>query len=992
MAMTTAQRTDAYRFFAIAFNAAPGATYMSQLYDAYTAGMTTQQIVNVYTTKPQFLATYPTYLSDTDFATKLVNNIVKASATDAAKAQAVSDIVASLGLGQSRGDVIYTIFNNLANKLPTDADWGATAKQMANQVVVAQYYTETLVGDSTNLATLQSVISNVTNTSDVSTPDKILALIPGGAGVGQTYTLTAGADSFTGGAGNDTFNAGASNTWSAFDSIDGGSGTDTMTVLTTGTTAPGGVTLKNVEILTVNTSGAGYTIDSTGYTGLTTLNVNDADTGAGAVAVTAASTTTLTINNSGTGTLDVVGGGGNLSLGNGAGAVTVGGTTVVNAYTSATVVGGSTVQIHDNKTTAQNDGTTLTSVSLKGNTGAAQVWGNGVTSLTLDSEAQNATITSAAGTRALTVNLKTVTGGTVADAEATTLTVKATTGNSSAVTLNAAKATTVAIDATGATLGVADVNIAAATSLTITGDKKTTIGAMSTVTALTSVDASAATGGTTITPALGAGVAYTGGSGVDTITTTTGATKAIATGAGNDVVTYGGPVGTGGSINGGDGTDTIQMTAAQAVTATGSTTFKAAVTNFEVLKLSAATGAAAAINMANAGTGVNTLSIAGATVGALTVTGAAADFTLEQRALTSFASSVALASDTGTSDNVNLKYTAADGFTSTAAITIANVESLKITTTDADTTAQTAVIVTPITAAAATTVTVGGDMGVSLIGGMTQTTLTSLDASGLTASGAFGGLTWTSGALAAAATVKGGAAGTNTIDFSAATKAVTYTGGTGADTLNFASANTQANVIDLGNGTNTVNGGTNANGNNTITGGTGADTIKVGTGGNTISTGAGNDVVEIGASTALNTVDVGTGTDTVTLKGIQSAAGYYTTITGMSAGDIIDISAVIGTANALSAQTAMGSKITLGGAASFANYLDAAAASTLDVGADSNLDATVIKWFQFGGNTYIVEDTSVTATFKDGSDSVVCLTGTVDLSSSTIASGVITLV
>ena len=49
MAMTTQQQTDAYRFFAIAFGAAPGVTYMNQIADAYAAGMTTKQIVNVYT-------------------------------------------------------------------------------------------------------------------------------------------------------------------------------------------------------------------------------------------------------------------------------------------------------------------------------------------------------------------------------------------------------------------------------------------------------------------------------------------------------------------------------------------------------------------------------------------------------------------------------------------------------------------------------------------------------------------------------------------------------------------------------------------------------------------------------------------------------------------------------------------------------------------------------------------------------------------------------
>jgi S-layer protein len=426
------------------------------------------------------------------------------------------------------------------------------------------------------------------------------------------------------------------------------------------------------------------------------------------------------------------------------------------------------------------------------------------------------------------------------------------------------------------------------------------------------------------------------------------------------------------------------MTAAQAVTATGSTTFAANVSNFEVLRLSAATGAAAAINMANAD-GINNLSIAGATVGALTVTNAAANFTLTQRALTSFASSVALAVDTGSSDNVNLVYNAADGFTSSAAFTIANVEQLTITTTDADTTAQTAVIVTPLTATSAATVTVAGNMGISFIGGLTQTTLTSLDASGLTASGAFGGLTWTAGALAASSTIHGGAAGTNTVIFSAANTAstfVTYIGGSGADTIT--GSNGLNNVVTLGDGTNSFT--SVGAGNNTITGGSGIDTITVGTGGNTISTAAGNDIIHIGASAGLNNVNVGTGTDTVILDAIQTASGYYTSVTGMGAGDVVDLSDVTGSSAAVSAQTSMGAAIVLGGSSSFADYLNAACAG------DGNTANTIIKWFQYLGNTYITEDTSAGGAFVNGSDTVISLVGAIDLSSSTLASGVMTIV
>jgi S-layer protein len=260
-----------------------------------------------------------------------------------------------------------------------------------------------------------------------------------------------------------------------------------------------------------------------------------------------------------------------------------------------------------------------------------------------------------------------------------------------------------------------------------------------------------------------------------------------------------------------------------------------------------------------------------------------------------------------------------------------------------------------------------------------------LDASGLTATGAFGGLTWTAGGLAASSVINGAAAGTNTVIFSAANTAttfVTYTGGTGADDIT--GSNGLNNVVNLGNGANSFT--STGAGNNTVTGGTGVDTITVGTGANTISTGAGNDIIHIGAAAGLNTVDVGTGTDTVILDAIQTTSGFYTSITGMSAGDIVDLSNIIGTSAAVSAQVVMGAKITLGGASSFTTYLNAAAAG------DGNTANTVISWFQFNGNTYIVEDTSAAATFQDGADSVIELVGLVTLTTSTIASGVITLV
>jgi len=190
MALTATDKTNLYRFFAIAFDAAPGVTYMTQLADAVAAKMSIEQIVEVFTAKSQFTATYPTFLTNGDFAAKLVDNVVGGSASAAAKAEAVADIEAALSAGWSRGKVIYQVFNNLANKMG-DAKWGGTAAQMANQVAYAQYYTEVLLGDTTDLATLRGVISSVTPTTDI-TPAAINAVLnPPPVVVQPSYALSA---------------------------------------------------------------------------------------------------------------------------------------------------------------------------------------------------------------------------------------------------------------------------------------------------------------------------------------------------------------------------------------------------------------------------------------------------------------------------------------------------------------------------------------------------------------------------------------------------------------------------------------------------------------------------------------------------------------------------------------------------------------------------------------------------------------------------------
>lgn len=148
--------------------------------------------------------------------------------------------------------------------------------------------------------------------------------------------------------------------------------------------------------------------------------------------------------------------------------------------------------------------------------------------------------------------------------------------------------------------------------------------------------------------------------------------------------------------------------------------------------------------------------------------------------------------------------------------------------------------------------------------------------------------------------------------------------------------------------------------------------------------GSGNDTVTIGVLTQAASIDVGSGNDQLKLNGVQTTKLGFASVTGMSVGtgDKIDFSAAKAGGVANTGQTTLGAKIT--GQVSLDAYLDAATAG------DGSTTA-ILSWFQFGGDTYVVQDTSANATFEAGKDSVVKLSGTLELAASAIASGVLSL-
>jgi Ca2+-binding RTX toxin-like protein len=192
--------------------------------------------------------------------------------------------------------------------------------------------------------------------------------------------------------------------------------------------------------------------------------------------------------------------------------------------------------------------------------------------------------------------------------------------------------------------------------------------------------------------------------------------------------------------------------------------------------------------------------------------------TFNQTALLGTAQNVTLsgaAFSAGLTDTFNLGMTGTDGYANAGSLTLADIETLAITTTDSDTTAAATAFDANIDATSVKTVTVTGNAGMTFANSNLGTALTSFNASGVTV----GPVTYTAGALAAAATFTGGAGDDTLSGASSAVAGVTVHGGAGNDTITGSA--TKAS---------TLNGDA---GNDSITGGAAADVIDGGIGTNT---------------------------------------------------------------------------------------------------------------------------------------------------------------
>lgn len=702
----------------------------------------------------------------------------------------------------------------------------------------------------------------------------------------------------------------------------------------------------------------------------------------------------------------------------------VAGTAAVAAVTSSNTVTYGAVRVDGNATAS------VTSVTVNGyasadlgNTGTDL---NALTTLSLANSGGTATVDTSAATLALTVNKVAHTVDLSGAASLKTLNVT-TSGSDSTFPLTAGTVETLtvtgdkAVNLTGSTL-------TALKTVTVSGTAGLTIDASGAN--VTSVNTSATTGTVTATVD-GTKATYTGGAGVDNVTLSAAdPTKAINLGAGDDSLTLANTSDTSTEVlEGGDGTDTLVLTAADAETNSATATFETKINSFERLTIGNA-ASQEVVNLANLddinyvklGTStattaavaqVDTITVGGTIeVGDIftaTINGTTYSFTAATTTVSDIVAGLRAAVVAGAPAGVTVGAAGATTFTLTAN-TAGIAFTSSVSTTESD----------------------GGAADAQTLGVATTTANTGASADGIILNNLANGSTVVlTGAGSVAANIKDATTGTaDVLNVLTTSNGLTEYGLLTAnkvetinitvdDTDNDTTGDTEELIVAADSVTSmtiansgdtvvvngvsqpditklnlTVTGATalatvNASGmkgsfvytaddgTTTVTGGSGAD-ILVGSGsGDTLIGGAGNDVLK---GDNLTTLTGGEGND-IFMMNKPSNVNSYSTITDITAGDVIDLDA----ANAGTVVFSQ-SAVTLASTAVFQDYANAAVNA---LGTDSNNAA----WFQFGGNTYIVQsgDTTSGNDFVNGTDSIIKITGLVDLSTASYNQSIGTL-
>ena len=1007
---TTAVAVETYQFFTGRAPSAAGLDYLvdsttntNDLNDAYYAKFAQENrfinfSINLATGAGEGAAAFAASYGSVSIAQTVATAYDKIIGNAVATAAGV-DVAAAVAYLSRQANIDYlTAFVKANTGLTAAADIDLAVKAALIGEILSAATTSGLGGYAAATTALINDLADGTLSTDNSAGVNILTAYPG-TQASVTTALTTGVDTLALTSANDVINA-TNTTLTNLDSIDGGAGNDTLAItdvvggLNLGTIA--GLKVANVEAATILSVGA-VTADVSGFTGLTSVGVTsvgatsvtaagttavtvtDATQGAGAIAVEGGSSVSVTATSVGTGTITV---GGTTAP---TGAVTVKATEAAGATQGAiAVTGGTSITVTQAATNAVNSTAVFGAVSATGTSATTAVSVSQSAPATADATtagvtASNVTIADANGasaTKAGTIATVTVANAgnvSITDNSLATLNLSGTVGTvgvtsgagftTTALALNLGKGSTGVITAnqyktlnvtTSGAATVANIADSAATTLNVAGTSLLTLTSAAGLTAATTVNVSGAAGLAATLNGLGTLTKVDTTASTGTTTVSIDATKVTYVGgAGADYVTLVGALPTASSVTLGGGDD--RLLGATAITASGSTVVDGGAGSDTV--------ASALINAGNGSMFKNfeVLGLGSNTLDAALLTGST---------ITSL--ELGVNGGTGTFSNVTAAQSLSVTGTATAGTTTLTFSGVS-GSADAYTIGFNAVGASTLAGAStvdASVVSIAGIENVTIASGSASgftknvVSLTDANARTLTITGSQGAQVTFTGAFGTA-----GTNGLSSINASAATGIInvdTTTGTVGIATAGLTVTSGSANdVLKFGSAV-------------TVSSGAGNDTITLG-GASTVDAGLGNDTIITSAHASA--ITLGGGTDSVNVALSLSAANMTTIVDTIGAGDSL-------TFVNQGTETFNATAINVNTATTLAQALDLAAQSA--TGATN----AGITWFQYGGNTYVVEDitTNAAGTFA-ATDIVVKLTGLIDLSTASGAgTHVITLV
>jgi Domain of unknown function (DUF4214) len=258
MAITVAMRTQVSQLYVSLFGRAPDGEGLGFWVAALDGGMTIAQIAeSMYNTAPA-RNYYPAFATNQEIVSTFYQNVLGRPAD----AEGLAFWTAELQAAPSKGAFFTKLLNNVVNYTGTDAAGLKSQALFLNKVAVAQFYGET----NGNVAGATVALNGVTELA--ASVDAAKAAIVGGSD--QTFMLTAGFDSFVGnnkgGAADDQYlgavnsaysSTGTQTTFNPGDAIDGGTGANTLRLFMDQGAIADGTNVSNIQTLDLRLNAGG---------------------------------------------------------------------------------------------------------------------------------------------------------------------------------------------------------------------------------------------------------------------------------------------------------------------------------------------------------------------------------------------------------------------------------------------------------------------------------------------------------------------------------------------------------------------------------------------------------------------------------------------------------------------------------------------------------------------------------------------------------------